>query len=289
MKNRCRNIDYRDLALEPKKAYKDFVREGVAPATRKRYAQRWRTYAGWCKRGRRALGPKSLIDFLRALEEHGAAGDTAEGYRSAVAFRLRVHRHEPWASGPKVTELTACMKHASRRARIKRGGISEGMLAQLASLDRAYAVAFKVAFYGTLRGSQLIKIRCGDFTPGEEAKLLVRVDKRFKKGGRTEHKHEKPMPWPEMSRLMGGLQGATERGDKLFAWFSRTKARELIKEAAAKFNWPANVEFDGIHTLRHGGAQMARDRFEHGYENARQTTAMSKGVYRRYSKRNVNR
>jgi hypothetical protein len=44
----------------------------------------------------------------------------------------------------------------------------------------------------------------------------------------------------------------------MFPGFDTDRANAKIREAAIVFGWPAELDFDGIHCLRHGGSQAVR-------------------------------
>ena len=151
-------------------------------------------------------------------------------------------------------------------------------------------MAFRAAFYGVLRLRQLQKMRSGDFEAGDEPTLIVRKDKRCRQGHRPRRsqKHRKEVLFGELGHVLDPMQEIFEAGTKMFSWLDEKRARALVKKAARLFKWPSrNIDYDGIHCCRHGGAREAKLRILFAAERCANGTAMAGGTFAGYSRANV--
>ena len=72
------------------------------------------------------------------------------------------------------------------------------------------------------------------------------------------HITTKPVVMPVAIALLLAASAGRPHGELLFPWFNETKANDLIHRAAVTFGWPAGLQFDGCHCLRHGGCQAVK-------------------------------
>ena len=73
--------------------------------------------------------------------------------------------------------------------------------------------------------------------------------------------------------------------EKLFPGWSQAVARKLIKDAARKHRWSTEYVWDGVHTLRHGGAAEAQMQNDPNIEMLKKGGWSSKRSVRWYAKR----
>jgi integrase len=166
------------------------------------------------------------------------------------------------------------------------------MLRQLVSIaDPEAACIFTVLFLGVLRISELELIRSGDFVvaEGESAQLLLRTNKKLTARGKTsEAVHWKPVVSDELKEVLRKRQASVSFGELLFPRVNRTRLDALVKAASEQFDWPSELIFDGVHCLRHGGAQFYASH-NLGQERQQELCVRGKVTHRHYTCPNVNR
>lgn len=230
---------------------------GVRKDTRKKYASSYRKYIGYCVRKGRTYGLRSFERYLHACRKLGAAGQTLEGYRSAVLWAQRLSGSEAWAADDRLVRAIAGYEYEDRLTRVPRGAITRPMFGQLMDHDKKHGVLYAAVFFGILRKSQARRMRFGDAHIGEDGSmtLTVRSDKRVRRGVVNEATHVKPILYPAAIEFFRVLMTKGKHGELVFPKFDDKAASEAIKAAAVAFSWPSGVDYDGLHGLRHGGAQ----------------------------------
>jgi integrase len=271
---------------------KGFIRKGVdlSVRTTTRETYRFRTDAFWSylQISDKRYCKQSFADFLSAIYRQGCAGSTLNGYRCALLHWQRRKGEKTWARDEDLTIACNGYKFRHLQTTPGRGAITQDMLEELASLDKRYAVVFRMLFYGILRIAELEGIRSGDFIEDNEGgQLLIRKDKRFTARSKiTQQEHFKPIIFEEGRFILRELQRQIPRGAPMFAWIERNRTLELVNKAASVFKWPLDLVFDGNHCLRHGGATFAA-KFTN--EKAMEAACMSQTTFRHYSQENRQR
>lgn len=245
------------------------MRQRVSGAVYRQYVSRVQRYVDYLTKFKKDYGLESFTDFLKELLQAGANEQTVASYRTALQFRQEELQGEIFAADARLRAACKGLRAAGKkRKKQHRGAITLSMLRQLQSLpkmEKRYAVAFEVAFFGVLRKGQLMALRAGDYAAPEDGEaagtLWLRKDKRVNAKNSRTHFHARDNPSPELREVMGALQRNQKKGEKLFAWFSGEKAGRFIKRAAKHYKWPDQVIYDGVHCLRHGGAMLQKNRF----------------------------
>lgn len=264
---------------------------GIRRRTFKDYRQKYLRYVQFVLDHSVPYDKESLKCFLLQLHAQGASGSTVAKHRVAVSFLQKLREEETWASHPDLVLLTSSMEHMSRKSGAKRGAISTEMLEQLCvvcdSDERQYATLFRLLFYGILRWSQAYNVRSGDIIRKQRSTyVILRRDKRARRGSNRSIVHERRILWPQAEWILEELTKKIPRGKRLFAWASHSKANQLIKKAARRFSWPQKLAFDGVHCLRHGGAQATRERLEVIEKVGGEGAAMAPRTWKWYSRVN---
>ena len=79
----------------------------------------------------------------------------------------------------------------------------------------------------------------------------------------------------------------TPHGEPVFPWFTSAAANDLIHRAAKHFAWPPKLLWDGVHCLRHGGAQRLKEFIVAMLAQLGPVAAMSKATAFRYTRLNA--
>ena len=79
----------------------------------------------------------------------------------------------------------------------------------------------------------------------------------------------------------------TPHGELVFPWFSPKKANEIVHRAARHFAWPPKLLWDGMHCLRHGGAQRLKSFIVAMMARFGPVAAMATSTAQRYTKLNA--
>lgn len=257
------------------------IRRSITHNTAKLYAGRvafLKTFA--TRMGFPAVTKDCFLLFVASYIDGSEGGATAAQYRAALLHEQRASHFDllagdparglppesPWADDADV--ILAC-KGARYNNRVctapdkkLRGFVSEEMFLKLHAWlllqqDGAqWAAAFTVQFYASLRPCEVSRILGGDLCMGPLPSLIVRTNKLESASRICGSLLDKPLSQEQASIIQGQI-GWVPHGQLAFPAHTPRRAAELIRRAAQDLGWPANVHFDGSHTLRHGGAQVA--------------------------------
>ncbi len=232
---------------------------GIKGESRQKYRGAYARFIDFLVRKKYAFDLRALGRFLWACRRQGASGSTLEGYRSAILWTQRCHGLDVFAGGALLIRAVKGFKYQDRLLRKPRGAITTGMLKQLAALDPAYATGYATIFYCVLRKGQFLKLRNGDAQVTDEMEMFVtlRRDKRMNRDSVREVITNKEVVHPAGKALLLSASNG-EHGTLMFPGFDTERANTKIREAAIVFGWPAELDFDGIHCLRHGGSQVVK-------------------------------
>lgn len=281
-----------DSHLVSKEDGLQFLRKGaslmVREATKKVYNGRVDKYRSYLRRTGETESLLSFSGFLANLFRQGAAGTTLAGYRAAVLYAQKVELSEQWADDKRLINACKGFAYSYRLSAPQRGVINVTMLRQLQSLDLLYKIPFGLLFFGVLRVSELERMRVGDLVTSEEGtQLWVRKDKRvtalrsFQQEG-----HWKEIVSREFIEYVEALSNQAKHGSPLFAWVKRDKMLQLVELAAGVFSWPVDVIYDGVHCLRHGGANYLQTSLQATNSLVQKAAVMSEGTRKFYSRAN---
>ena len=233
---------------------------GVRVETRIKYRAAYARFIDFLVRNNLAFNAASLGRFLWACRKQGAAGGTLEAYRSAVVWAQRGFGLEVFAADPLLVRAVKGFKYEDRVMRVPRGCITTSMLGQLAEFDRAYSVEYATIFYAVLRLSQFARLRGGDaqVTSTNAMILTLRRDKRMNRGNLREVTTKKEIVHPAAKALLLAASERVEHGQLMFPHFDARRANKFVTAASIACQWPSGLEYDGVHCLRHGGAQVVK-------------------------------
>ena len=232
----------------------------VRDATSDRYKSALRHVIGFMVRRKLPLELASFCRFLSGCRRQGAAGSTLEAYRSAMVWTQRASGSVIWADDPLLVRAIKGYKYQDRLSRPPRGAIDIGMLEELCNLHPEYTRFYIVIFYGVLRVSQAARLRGGDISQDAAGgvHLTLRQDKRMKCGSTREFVSVREVVHPAAREIMLTALRAVPHGALIFATVDLAEASLAIKKAAVTLKWPAGLVWDGVHCLRHGGAQLMK-------------------------------
>ena len=242
----------------------DFVETGVAlsvlVATRLKYEGSFSRYIDFIAKFGHPISLHSFGRFLRACRRQGAKGSTLEGYRSSLLFVQRANNMAPFADAPLLIRAIKGYRYADRLTCAPRGAITLHMLAELVEFDPVYALEYATIFHLVIRAMQALKMRGGDGreTTDGALTLIVRVDKRMNAGNTREVTSSKEIVAPDAKAVAIIATSSVPYGTLVFPNFDPARASRVIHAAAIALKWPAGLQFDGVHCLRHGGAQAAK-------------------------------
>ena len=269
-----------------------FIGRGVAltvrTKTRRRYRAVFRRFVTYMVNNLRPLGLNALTEFLQECRAQGARGKTLNGYRCAILHVQREHGWNQFAADDGLVRAIKGYVYYDKQHGVPRGAITEDMLRQLWIVERRLALEFGVVFYAVLRCGQAKRYRSGDLTVGRNgrATLTVRTDKRSRAGNVYEETSTKEILLEKGVALLQAAARGVQHGELCFPRFDEAKMNEAIKRAALTCKWAAGVEFDGMHCLRHGGAQCLRAFVEETLRAMGNSAAMSAGTARWYTRLN---
>ena len=231
----------------------------------------------------------SLVRFLCGCRTQGARGGTLEGIRSAIAWMQRVVGMEEWACSAALSRAIKGFCYQDKLRRIPRGAVEFPMLEQLGNLDAKYKRAFWLAYFAVLRVGQLKRMLGGDAIFGEDESciLTIRRDKRCNANNSRELTSRKEVLLPEGKALLRALMAVTPHGQLVFPWFVSAEANAIIHRAAKHFAWPPKLQWDGMHCLRHGGAQRLKAFIVTLMARFGPVAAMATSTAQRYTKLNA--
>ena len=253
-----------DMAALDDSGAADFVGNGVAltvrDSTGEKYAAAVSRFVTFLALRDYPFDLGAFIKFLSACRKQGAAASTLEGYRSAVVWAQRCSGFTPWGDNAMLIRALKGYAYQDKLRGYPRGAIDLGMLEELIKLYPQHANVYAAIFLCVLRAGQAEKFRGGDAHPtGSGAvSLTVRVDKRNKCGSTFEHTAVKEILAPDAKALILSLSRTVPHGELVFPGIDMAVLSEDIKRAALILRWPAHLLFDGVHCLRHGGAQMVK-------------------------------
>ena len=270
-----------------------FITRGIALTvlsdTKQRYTAAFRRFVVYILRERLPMNLASFEAFLQACRTQGAKGPTLEGYRCGVLLIQRAHGIEAFASDVRLCRAIKGYVYADKVAGIPRGAITEPMLRQFWVVHPRLAIVTGAIFYAVLRSGQAQKYRAGDLVVGPDgrATLTVRTDKRRKAGNTVEETSTKEIVSPAAKALLIAAARSVPHGALCFPRFDERVMSEAIRAAALTCGWPVGLEYDGVHCLRHGGAQYVRTLVEATLARMGDPCAMSPTTAAWYSRLNV--
>ena len=240
--------------------WEDFVSKGIAltvrTGTAASYEARFKRFFEFCFKRSLDLELDSFVKFLSGCRKQGARGQTLEGYRCALVWIQRQWGMELWGATPMIIRAIKGYKYNDKQKATPRGAITYNMLEQLCELVPEMAVVMFVVFFCVLRVGQAARARFGDASFGVNGTtLLVRRDKRCNADNGKPLTAVKEILLPAGIELLKALAQTGKHGELMFPGFKAAAANAAIHRAAKHFKWPAGLEFDGMHCLRHGGAQ----------------------------------
>lgn len=242
----------------------DFIDTGVTLSvvaeTRRKYEAAFSRYIDFIAKYNHPLTLKSFGRFLRSCRRQGAAGGTLEGYRSGLLFVQRASNMLPFADTPLLIRAIKGYRYVDRRTRAPRGAITLNMLAQLCLFDPLYALEYSTIFHLVIRATQALLLQGGDgeTTPDGSFLLTVRSDKRMNARNTRQVVSTKEILQPEAKAIAMIATSLGPHGDLVFPHFDTARASARIHAAAIALKWPAGLQYDGVHCLRHGGAQALK-------------------------------
>ena len=229
-----------------------------------------------------------FIRYLAACRKQGAAAGTLSGFRAAVVWAQRCAGTHTWGEDPILIRALKGYAYQDKLRRPPRGAINWGMVEELVGLFPNHGNAYAAIFLCVLRKSQAEKMRGGDarMNAAGQVSLTVRVDKRNKAGSIYEHTAVKEILSRDAKTLIMSLSGMVPHGKLVFAGVDFSVLSEDIKKAAILLRWPTNLLFDGVHCLRHGGAQMVKAFVASVLERAGNNCGMGAKTAQWYSRMN---
>lgn len=242
----------------------DFIGTGVTisviPDTRQKYEGAFSRYIDFIVKFNRPLTLDSFGRFLRSCRRQGARGSTLEGYRSGLLFVQRANNMSPFADAPLLIRAIKGYRYVDRRTTAPRGAITLTMLAQLCIFDPLYALEYTTIFHLVIRATQALLLQGGDgeLTPEGAFVLTVRSDKRMNARNRRQAVSTKEILPPDAKAIAVLATSLKPHGELVFPNFDPARASARIHAAAIALKWPAGLQFDGVHCLRHGGAQALK-------------------------------
>ena len=238
----------------------DGITESVARETQRKYRSSFSRFVDFLVRTSLLFNLEGLIRFLHGCRQQGARGSTLEGYRSAILWVQRIHDLDQFAGNDRLVRAVAGYQHYDKCHGTPRGAITWSMLQQLVNMFPQYHNIFGAIFLGVLRVTQAIRMLVGDAvgTPDGSVVLTVRAEKRNKCGTAYTSISRKELVHPLAKELFMKLQAGRAHGAPLFPGFSPSDANDAIQRAAVALGWPAGLQFDGVHCLRHGGCQFVK-------------------------------
>ena len=260
MRNR---YTFRQVSLDTA-GYKGFVTRGIALTvlsdTKKKYTSAFRRFVVFLIREKRPMNLDSFEAFLHACRAQGAKGPTLEGYRAGLLLIQRAHGLPQFAEDARLRRALKGFSYADKLLAVPRGSITEAMLRQFWTIHPKLALTTGVIFYAVLRSGQAARYRAGDLVidPDGRATLTVRTDKRRKAGNTVEETTTKEIVAPAAKALLIAAARGKPHGALCFPRYDERAMSEAIRAASATCGWPAGLEYDGVHCLRHGGSQHVR-------------------------------
>jgi len=244
-------------------------KESVAGSTLKKYTIQKKVMDRFLrKRGWSVMTAARFEDFLVGMILAGRAGRTAATYRAAWLFHRELNGYDPPRARKmrRINRAIAGMTYKAGAApSLPRGALDSGMLKQLRFHARvngmkAEADGFALTWYGMLRHNQLCGLRKWDvrFHARKGPLLALGRKKAFSATRMKVENLDHFKAVPNCRALLKSLCKGKKGRDLLFPNWSKGRARALIREAAAIFDWDTTVKWDGVHTFRHGAAQEWR-------------------------------
>ena len=269
-----------------------FVTRGIALTvlsdTKRKYTSAFRRFVVFLIREKRPMTLDSFEAFLQACRTQGAKGPTLEGYRAGVLLVQRAHGLPTFAEDARLRRALKGYTYADKLACVPRGTITEVLLRQFWTKHPTLAMITGVIFYAVLRSGQAARYRAGDLVIGPDgrATLTVRTDKRRRAGNNVVEVSTKEIVAPAAKALLFAAARGKPHGSLCFPAFDERELSEAIRAAAVTCGWPAGLEYDGVHCLRHGGAQHVRALVENILAQMGNPCAMSPATAAWYTRLN---
>lgn len=264
------------------------VRLSIREATSGKYERAVSRFIAYMERHNRAFTLDTFGRYLAACRRQGASASTISGMRCAVLWAQRAYNTDQWAADARLCRAIRGYRYEDKLARPPRGAVGRSMLAQLKARYPQFALAFYVAYYAVLRRKQLLNLRSGDAVfEGQRCILTVRADKRANAKNAKTTTSRKELVLPEAKELLRALQKTTPHGQLFFPKLDVAKLDAAVAETAITCQWPANLVFDGLHCLRHGGAHELRNYYDTIMASMGDPAAMAPTTAQWYSRLNA--
>lgn len=215
--------------------------------------------------------PISYAGLLRYYEVATLRGNRSVGYmrtvKCAALFLSRLGQADETISTEQAADLDQVLQgmavlEAERRDDPLRGSIDEDQLEQLVDLAHERNLpdigdGFVVLFGVGCRPRDIAEIT-GDRIDWRNQTVTVRSKRRRYLQAQNGAWEEHPIRTDGASLLLA--RRARKHNGPLFPGWTTARASRLVKEAAEKFGWSADLKWDGSHCLRHGaaGSEMAK-------------------------------
>lgn len=265
------------------------VRHTVKEATSDKYLAALANFVNFIDERRLPFELTSFVRFLHACRKQGAAGSTLSGYRAAVLWAQRAFDTPQWAANDVLVRAIKGYKYADKLSRKPRGAILTPMLVQLETRYPHLAVPAALVYYCVLRRKQAERALVGDaqFMPDGRVVLTVRAEKRSNANNNVQTVTRKEVVLPEGQAILRALVKGRKPGEKMLPGFKADVLDRAIAETALAMGWPTDLEYDGMHCLRHGGATALREFFTRLFASMGNPAAMSPTTAAWYSRLNV--
>jgi len=272
----------------------NFISKGlelsVRGPTRQKYRAGFSRFVDFCVRNNHPFALESLQRFLHACRRQGAKGTTLDGYRCGVLWVAKVEGLDPFAADRSLVEALKGYKYEDKLHGKPRGAITEPMLEQLMERGGRYALSYATAYHVVLRVSQLKLLSKGDVSFGRnKTTVTIRRDKRANARSKKPLVSTKEVLSPAGIECLRAACAGKQVGEKLFPDFNHAEANETIHEVARICGWPEGLTFDGMHCLRHGGAQSLKQFIVELMRRMGEPAAMCEETVRRYTRLNEQR
>jgi len=267
----------------------DGVRATVKAETGGKYLSAVGHYIAFIDARRLPYSRDSFRRFLHACRKQGASGSTLSGYRAALLWLQRAYNVDTWADSDEFTRPIKGYKYADKIARPPRGAILRTMLSQLGTRHPDLALPANIAYFCVLRRRQVEKALVGDVQvlAGGRVILTLRAEKRANASNDLQPTvTRKEIVLPEGQTLLTHLARGRNPKEKLLPGFKAEALDKAVADAAQYFAWPTGLVYDGMHCLRHGGAQELRDFFSRLFASMGNPAAMSPVTAGWYSRLN---
>jgi hypothetical protein len=268
----------------------------VSDSTREQYLSMARRVAGEPdENGQRVVSLDKLMRFL-LLPTTNISHETADRYLTAVKYFYQIHGRVPDEG-----QLLRCeriiqtyKKTHPAKVKVDKGPVDwmrfQQLLAYIDKQAKYAALRDPIIMQWSfgLRGGQLVQIAPSHFHVLASGEYLYSGPRHKVKAAAAKEFEEQEDHWaePRMKAEITAVLDKFRGGDKKAAMFPKHKVTEvttLLKEVAERHKWPADLQWNGSHNLRHG--TLAEARAQGGLEEvARRGAHQSKAMQEFYSR-----